>query len=565
MINVKQLLGFKDVFPEDLEEPIINYLRNASKESLLKSIGFFNTKPLPNYDNFFSNPEVNDQIVGKVNYYLFNNQINVKPLVVSGQGALKFAEVVLSNSVELLENNTNDSPDDDEKNLFKAFLCINTELINNQVLDNVNEGDFEKIVDFSIVFSFPFADLGISENDNIEFLHLLYATFYKVEALLGFLNSKPNYLNLKDEFIRSFNVSTEQEFIAQMTFLFGKLLQLKGTNSYLWEVNDKDAKAFLDSMVSDDIAPDEDFTNIKNNPIYKIEDNLYSIVHYFFVIDKFYKSAKFKLKELYEKDDVLKASHGNFFSFFNSEFSENFLMKNLLDEIFTKKYFIKKPDREKELSGEPDYYVRHNNEVFVFENKDVLIAKEIKASADIEQINAVLKTKFLIDGKKKVGIGQLVTTIEEIGSKKFRFDDYVNSKNSLTVYPVLLVHDRIFQTLGINYRLNQWFKEQCIERLGNLNKNFNIKGLTLIDIDSLILWLPYFQVKDKNFKEVLNFHLEKMNKTKKVNTAPNQEILFYRANQNITEQLSPISRRKIPYNIDLERLMDRFKIVIKDE
>lgn len=240
-------------------------------------------------------------------------------------------------------------------------------------------------------------------------------------------------------------------------------------------------------------------------------------------------------------------------------------MKNLLDEIFAKKYFIKKPEREKELSGEPDYYVRHNNEVFVFENKDVLIAKEIKASADIEQINAVLKTKFLIDGKKKVGIGQLVTTIEEIGSKKFRFDDYVNSKNSLTVYPVLLVHDRIFQTLGINYRLNQWFKEQCIERLGDLNKNFNIKGLTVIDIDSLILWLPYFQVKDKNFKEVLNFHLEKMNKTKKVNTAPNQEILFYRANQNITEQLSPISRRKIPYNIDLERLMDRFKIVIKDE
>ena len=56
-----------------------------------------------------------------------------------------------------------------------------------------------------------------------------------------------------------------------------------------------------------------------------------------------------------------------------------------------------------------------------------------------------------------------------------------------------------------------------------------------------------------------------MNKTKKINTASNQETLLDRANQNIAEQLSPISRRKTPYSIDLERLMDRFKIVIKDE
>ncbi|TDE01002.1 hypothetical protein [Flavobacterium hiemivividum] len=565
MINVKQLLGFKDVFPEDQEEPIINYLRNASRESLLKSIGFFNTKPLPNYDNFFSNPEVNDQIVGKVNYYLFHNQINVKPAVVSGQGALKFAEVVLSNSLELLENNTNYSLDDDEMNLFKAFLCINTELISNQVLDNLNEDNFEKLVDFSIIFTFPFADLAFSENDDLEFLHLLYATFYKVEALLAFLNSKPEYSSLKDGFIKSFNVSTEEEFVKQMTYLFGKLLELKGTNSYLWNVEDKDALAFLDSMVSYDIAPDEDFTHIKNSPIYKVEESVYSIIHYFFVIDKFYKSAKFKLKELYEKDEALKTLYGNFFSFFNSKFSENFLMKNLLDEMFSKKHYVKKPEREKELPGEPDYYLRHNNEVFIFENKDVLVAKGSKASADIEQINAVLKKKFLVDGTKKVGIGQIVTTIGEIGSKHFRFDDYVNSKTSLTIYPILLVHDRIFQTLGINYRLNQWFKEQCIERLGDLNKTYNIKSLTVIDIDTLILWLPYFQVKDKNFKEVLNFHMAKMNKKKKVNNAPNQAALFYRANQNLTEQLSPISRRNIPYNIDLKKLMNRFKIVIKDE
>ena len=240
-------------------------------------------------------------------------------------------------------------------------------------------------------------------------------------------------------------------------------------------------------------------------------------------------------------------------------------MKNILDEVFEKEYFIKKPEREKELPGEPDYYVRHNNEIFVFENKDVLIAKGIKASADITQINEVLKTKFLADGKKKVGIGQLVTTIAEIGSKHFRFDDYVNSKTLLTIYPILLVHDRIFQTLGINYRLTNWFKEQCAERLGDLNTTLSIKSLTVIDIDTLILWLPYFKIKDKNFKDVLNLHLEKMNKWKKVNNASTEAKSMYRVNRNLTEQLSPIKARKIPYDINLNILMERFKKVIKDE
>lgn len=565
MIDIKQRLGFKDVFPDEIQLPIIDYLKNISRESLLKTIGFCNTKPMPSYENFFSNPEVALNIIGRVNKYRFDNGIQTKPEVVSAQAALKYAEAVLSNLNELLDGNTNDSPDADELNLFKAFLIINSELNGSQVFGNMNEDNFEKLVDLTIVFNFPIADLSLFENDGIEFLNLLYTTFYKVEQLLAFLNSKPEYINLKNGLIKSFGVATEEEFVKQMTYLFGKLLEFKGKNGYLWKVDDVDARQFLDSMVSEDIAPDEDFSHIKNSPIYKIDENVYSIVHYFFVIDKFYKSSKFKLKELYEKDEALVAVYGSFFNFFNKEFSENFLMKNILDQVFDKKYFIKKPVTEKELPGEPDYYVRHNNDVFVFENKDVLIAKGIKASADIEQINEVLKTKFLIDGKKKVGIGQLVTTIEEIGSKHFRFDDYVNSKNSLTIYPILLVHDRIFQTIGINYRLNQWFKEQCSERLGELNNTFTIKSLTVVDVDTLILWLPYFIIKDKNFKDILNLHLDKMNKSKKVNYAPNEAEALNRTNRNLTEQLSPIKARKIPYDIDLEILMNRFKGVLKDE
>lgn len=565
MINVTQRLEFVDVYPDEKQEETISYLSKVSKNTLLRSIGFCNTTPLPNFDNFFSNPQISEEVLNRVQNYLYAKRIKGKPETVTQQAALKLAELILSNKAKLLDNNLNDSIDDDELNLFKAFLCINVELNAGQVLNNVNEDNFEKLVDYSIVFTFPIADLGLFENNNIEFLNLVYTTFFKVEHLLEFLNSKPEYVNLKEGLISSFNVPSEEEFVKQMTYLFGKLLQLKGENGYLFNVDDEQSLKFLESMSSEDIEADVDFTNIKNNPIYKLDDKLFSIINYFFVVDKFYRSSKFKLKEIYEKDEQLIAVFGNFFNFFNTQFSEKFLMKKILDEVFEKKYFVKKPDNEVELAGEPDYYVRHNNDVFVFENKDVLVAKEIKASADIEKINSVLKKKFLQDGKKHVGIGQLISTIIEVANKTFQFDNYVNTKNSLTIYPVLLVHDRIFQILGINFRLNNWFKEQCEIRLNDIKHNITIKNLTVIDIDTLILWLPYFKLKDKNFRDVLDLHLNKMVKRKKVANAPNEKEGLYRVNRNLSEQLAPISARQIPYNVNLQPLLNRFENIVQDE
>ena len=564
MINVIQRLAFKDVFPEEEPQEIIQYLSKVSSETLLKTIGFCNTVPVPNFDNFFSNPTISAEIYDRVVAYSKKNKIKEKPQVVSDHAALKLAELILSNKAGLIENNTNSSVDNDEINLFKAFLLINSDLNDRQVLDNISEDNFEQLVDYSIIFTFPTADLAIFKNNNLEFLKLIYTTIFKVEYLFDFLNSEPEFENLKLGLIESFNVVSEEEFLKQMKYLFGKLLELKQSNGYLFEVTDDEAQMFLESMVSDEVKLDEDFTHIKNNPLYKLDEKIFSIINFFFVVDKFYRSSKFKLKEVYEKDKKLVGIYGNFFNFFNKEFSENFLMKNILDEIFDKKYFIKKPESETELPGEPDYCVRYNNDVFVFENKDVLVAKSIKASADIEQINNILKTKFLSDGKKSVGIGQIVNTIVEIGNKKFRFDDYVNSKKALTIYPILLVHDRIFQTLGINYRLNRWFKEHASEKLQDVQHSFTIKSLTVIDIDTLILWSPYFIKKDKNFKDVVNLHLDKMNKLKKVNT-PDVAEGMYRVKRNLAEQLSPISVRIIPYDLDIQILLDKFKDVLEDD
>ncbi|MBV6880608.1 hypothetical protein NG800_009025 [Epilithonimonas ginsengisoli] len=101
------------------------------------------------------------------------------------------------------------------------------------------------------------------------------------------------------------------------------------------------------------------------------------------------------------------------------------------------------------------------------------------------------------------------------------------------------------------------------EKLGhNYDKNY-IKGLTVIDIDTLIFWAPYLKQKDRHFKEILIDHLKRMETHKKIN-APTEQEALYRTNKNLMEQLSSISTRQIPFRVSTEDFVQKFKEVIVD-
>lgn len=559
MVKVVQRLQFENVFPDEEPKGVLDYLKNVSRKSLLMLIGFCSKNPSTNFDSFFSNLHLHNKVNQSVTDYLRANNIIQKPIVISKYAGLKLAEYILSNK-EIL-NNKYISVDEDEMNLFKAFLVINSQLNGHQKLNNLHENNFEKLVDFSLILKFPESDLALFEEDGIEFLKLVFCTIHKVEELFNFLNSNLDFVELKNEFLGSFNVNSEEEFIIQMKYLFGQLLMSKISEGYTFEVHDKASLDFLLSMTSDDIALDEDFTHLKNNPIYFLGENRFSIVNYFFVVDKFYKSAKFKLKEIYEGKDILKKKYGDFFGFFNKEFSENFLMKNILDDIFCKEDFYKKREAQREIDGEPDYYIRHNNTVLLFENKDVLISKTVKSSANIDEINSILYEKFVNDGKKAVGIGQLVNSIEDIVNKNFQLDEYVNSDNVVNIFPVLIIQDRIFQSPGINYRLNNWYLEIVKERLKDKYDPNIIKGLTVIDIDTLIVWTPYLKEINNRFEEIINDHLFRMQDHKGINTTDLEEAKN-QANNILHEKISAISNRNIPFQISVDSLVQKFKEII---
>ncbi|MDP3945233.1 MAG: hypothetical protein Q8Q51_05010 [Lutibacter sp.] len=562
MINTVQRLEFENVYPEEKKKEILEYLNKVSSFTLLNIIGFSNTTPQPNFDNITSNSEIQNDIIERVIKYSRENSIKEKPELVSREASLKLAEIILANKDFLIENNKNSDRDLDELNLFKSFLIINKEVNSKQKLIS-SDDNFDKMVDMMIAMSFPTSDLGIFENNDFEFGKLIYSTIVRFELLLEFLQSKVEYAYLVNNLYEYFNLENLGELNVQMKYLFGKLLELKQKNGFKFRVEDEKALLFLNTLVSNEIIEDDDFTNLKNHPLYKIDENTFSIIDFFFVVDKFTKSVKFILKSAFHKHHNLPAKDRTFFSFFNTKFSEEYLMQRILDKFYFKKYFIKKEIKETQ-ENEPDYYIRHNNKIYLFENKDVLIAKDIKSSGNIDKINKVLKSKFLETDNKPIGIGQLVTSIAQIVENNFHYDDYVNSKNNFTIYPILLVSDRIFEILGVNYRLNQWYLDLVKVKLGNKYDPRQIKNLTVIDIDTLIFWLPYLEKSDNNFRIIIDDHLKRMTTKKKINHRNPEEVLRI-VNKNLTEQLSPISTRFNEYRFPKDLLIDKFREVTTKE
>lgn len=542
--------NFEEIFPEEKKETALFYLLKIPKELLLKSVGFLNTYPLPNYYNFFSKRNLTIDIAIRIE--LFKRGLDIQVEIITPYSYLRLSELILSNIEKFGEG---DKDSDSELNLFKAFLVLNSRLgeYNHEFLTNPS---VESLIDFYTLQEFQLSEISIYHNKDghRDFIKLIYATIYKVENLLKFLSFK-NLDIIKTAYIESFGTKNENEYLYNMKYLFVTLFMAKFNNQYIFTNQKLSSLDFIKNITATQIKEDEDFTELKKTPIYFIDETTFSVVNFHFAVDLFYRSTKFRLKEIFEKNKI----KGDFFKFYTTEFSEKFLMKNLLDYIFSKKYYIKKTVFKTEENNEPDYYVNYNNTLFVFENKDVLIAKNIKAAKNIQTLENFLKERFL-QSDKGVGIKQLVNTIEFVRDNNFKFDNTINYNRKIEIFPILLVHDRIFESPGINYKLNKWFSEELNSRNIISTNKFKIHPLTLIDIDTLILWKEDIKDNFNQFKRLLVDHTKQLN----------EELKNHHKNPNYFEKyiqriILPISFRKTPFQFNPKEHLKQFSDLLQSQ
>ena len=329
-------------------------------------------------------------------------------------------------------------------------------------------------------------------------------------SFFEFLESRNDTKELLKEFYKEYDISNYQEYIKRLLPI--QIAVLKKEKEAHTDINitqnegKESSISFLNkfSIKESELLKDFDFRNIRSDPMYRFDENTFRLISPLFVLELIGNGLYFKFKQINDrlpKEKKVKDLYG----LKTYDFSEKYILHKILKEYFGNRYFQKNGDElDAQYDGAPDYYVRNGKKIFLFESKDILINAIAKQSSDFREIEKELFIKLYKneEGKPKAVL-QIINNIRKILSKKLEFDSNYSTKNVI-VYPVLILHYRIFNTAGLNKWINFWFQKE-LDKLEKEGFNIsNIKPLILIDIDTLIFHKEVFAGRKLSLEEVLN-------------------------------------------------------------
>ena len=161
-------------------------------------------------------------------------------------------------------------------------------------------------------------------------------------------------------------------------------------------------------------------------------------------LDKAFTGLLFDMADTLKNQGVLKPNkaYADLKGFLGEEFSEKFLFYNIMQRCFERKYVRFSGTELKSLieEGEPDYYMRKGNRVFVFECKDALLSSKNKLSGNYDEIIKGIEEKFVSkENAKPKGIVQLANVIENKLSLILSNVDKSAPQGVKYVFPILVI------------------------------------------------------------------------------------------------------------------------------
>lgn len=334
---------------------------------------------------------------------------------------------------------------------------------------------------------------------DIDYGKLIFTQSYKLMKLLTFLKNNPGFKPVYDKLLNDFKVASTEEFFKALGGAVFSPLNLKksGINSLIIEDN-ADAKAnaeFLDNLAHSSAEVEEgptDYRFLRDKPLQKLPDE-YRIIFDFFLIKKMYNGIIFKLSSYVKANpDLFK---GQLFGAIRDQFTEAVLLYDTMSAVFSNAKAISVTGNEFKAAGlqrEPDYYNRHTNRIMIIESKDFFMTAEEKLSYDFDTIMGGLSK----DGRLKKATLQLATNTGRVLQQALPIDKaYDPTKTS--IYPVVVLHDTLYETPSLNYWVNEWYQDELSkmkEKAEFKGVDFSVvKPVTLVDIDTLILYRINFE------------------------------------------------------------------------
>ena len=408
------------------------------------------------------------------------------------------------------------SPDQELK-LFKAYLICSQKWIDKQV-SKIKVGKISKeedLIKILIPTQLPMQEILEFKNFSLQILKAVY--FYK------FCETDTQFSSYLKIFLYEYRLDSWQRYLLNLLNLYTRKFERLAT-SFRIEVPEgyPDALSFLQLLSIDlnSFNKSDDFSSLRERPIYQMGPNKFIILNLNFLVDKLYQGIQFDLARVLVKNSATfngkKIKNTvDFMSIFGKYFSETGLFCSIMDYVFERTNYKKLRASEIKAyinDGEPDYYMRDKSKVYLFEFKNVYISSIVKNSGDYTQIHSEIFKKLVsnLEGDAK-GVSQLINSIKKLRNGEFnKFDDY--DFNNVIIYPIIVYVDFSFNISGINFILNQEFRKQIDDN--KITDTSKIKDLVLIDLDSLIKFQDLFRDKTLKINNCLNEYYDLIKKTR---------------------------------------------------
>lgn len=520
-------LEYSDCFTENPQE-IFSYFQGISRHDLLRLCALFLIRKNETVYNYLSSyfTKENNVFINQLCEILQNSKSNIDKYVITNiESSLRLYEYIFDN-IDTVQ--TTLAAPEVEINVFKAYLLFNTQInsgddISSKSTEHIQTGRAKALL---LAQMFQYFDIT-----NYRFKQELYVQTVKAIYLYEFLSSNEKTQLLYEKYLNYYNCTDWQNFMNLMTsfaYIYWGREDKQTYVNLLVDPSDKEYNnkcAFIEKLVIDTNIEDMDFRVLRSHPIYKADKGNYYIIYGYFLLELIYKGVYFKLNELNAKLPKNEQIRG-FRSFYCDYFSEQTLLYNVLKDVYSKKYIQMPGDYIKNEFGivaEPDYYIRNGNKIFLFESKDILIPSGTKVSNDYQDISNELKKRLYFEEKSNGKIDnkavlQLLNNIKKILSRTAEWDQCYKEKN-IRIYPIIILHDNIYNCPGINDLVNIWFEEE-LEKMKDEYDISRIENITIINIDVFIVYKDLLQKPESSLDKLISSYHKFISEdiTKKVQT-----------------------------------------------
>ena len=444
----------------------------------------------------------------------------------------------------LLENNNSTEQDlttEQESKLFKSYLWCTKISIKKQedAFNYAGKGNTEELLSKILPARLNFREIDSFKDYRVQFIKIFY--FFK------FCETDTQYKEYLTLFLKEYNLDSWDRYLLYLITPYLTILTNPEITPKLnIQHNDNPTTEFLNILCLkelDNYKRTDDFNSLRNCPVYKYGNN-YLFLYFNFFVDKLYQGFLFDFVRILNKNNCKMSDFGKLKSDLGLKYSEHISFYKTMDLCFSNyaTVSIRGENIKKILKeGEPDFYMRQGNKVFLFEFKDSTLNKGIKHSGEFEKIKLSIIEKFeeTSTGQKK-GIRQIINSIKYIRNSQFNrpeLDLYDHEVS--TIYPILVHTDCSFEVEGVNYILNERF-----ETLLNKEKIKNqhlIKNIILVNLDTLISLQDLFYNRKLKLSSCINEYLDYTNsKRNQLNQIyPFDKFLMEQAFQKGYKNLAP--------------------------